>query len=139
MPNHSDISSQTRVDLPHTMENVTIQLKEIYEVNNILSGGVETLNDDLQRLATDSIRYQTALDPLTQDLSILKTSVQEQNTFLDGMKMNQDLLQQEIASIQEKVSDMKTRSFDGTFIWKISNVQEKIGQQLRNIVFYLDK
>jgi hypothetical protein len=117
------------IDLPQTTEDATIQLQEIYETVNILSGGVEALNDDLQRLHSESISHQHALDPLTQDFSILKISIQEQSAFLDGVKINQEILQQDLVSMEQKVNDMKTNSYDGTFIWKINNMQEKIGQQ----------
>jgi chromosome segregation ATPase len=127
---HLKISSQKINDPPHGTQNVIIQLQEVYETCNLVSGGVETLNDDLQRLATESAHYQNTLNPLTQDLSILKISIQEQNAFLDGIKTNQDLLQQEIASTEQKMNDMKTSSYEGTLIWKVTDVQEKMGQQL---------
>ncbi len=96
---------------------------------NILSDGIAVLNDDVQRLSTESIRYQHALQPLTQDFSKLKISIQEQNSFLDAMKVTQEVLQQDIESMRQKVNDIKTCSCDGTFIWRITNVQEKIGQR----------
>jgi chromosome segregation ATPase len=117
------------IDLPQTTEDATIQLQEIYETVNILAGAVEALNDDLQRLHSESISHQYARDPLTQDFSILKLSIQEHSTFLDGVKIDQEILQQDLVSMEQKVNDMKTSSYDGTFIWKIMNVQEKIGQQ----------
>jgi chromosome segregation ATPase len=122
------------IDSPQTTEHVTTQLEEIYQTVNILADGIAILNEDLQRLSTESIHYQNILDPLKQDISTLKTSSQEQNTFIDGIKINQDILQQDLASLGQKGTDIKASSFDGTFIWKISNIQEKIGQQL---MFYL--
>jgi chromosome segregation ATPase len=130
----SKISSQIITDLPHTTEIATTQLQEVYEVVNILSGGVESLNDDLQRLNTESVCQQTVLEPLVKDLSTLKLSIQEQNTFLDSVKINQEVLQQDLASMEQKINDMKESSYDGTFIWKITDVQEKMGQKL-NLIF----
>ncbi|CAF3684994.1 unnamed protein product [Rotaria sp. Silwood1] len=124
----SEISSQMIIDLPHTTENNTIQLQEFDEMINLLSGGIETLSDDIQRLFTESIRHKNVLDPLAQDIPILKISIQEQNAFLDGMKINQQVLQQDLASMEQKLNAMKASSYDGTFIWKITNVQEKMGQ-----------
>jgi hypothetical protein len=118
-----------QIDLPQTTENVTNQLQEFYELVAILSGGIETLNDDVIRLSTESICYKNALDPVTQDLSTLKVSTQEQNGCIDGIKINQEILQQDVASMEQKVKDMKSDSYDGTFIWKITNVEEKMGQQ----------
>ncbi|CAF1099435.1 unnamed protein product [Rotaria sp. Silwood1] len=122
----SEISSQMIIDLPHTTENNTIQLQEFDEMINLLSGGIETLSDDIQRLFTESIRHKNVLDPLAQDIPILKISIQEQNAFLDGMKINQQVLQQDLASMEQKLNAMKASSYDGTFIWKITNVQEKM-------------
>jgi len=125
-----------QINLPQTTENVTNQLQELYEMVAILSGGMETLNDDVMRLSSESICYKNALDPFTQDLSQLKVSTQEQNACIDGIKMNQENFQQDVASMEQKVKDMNSNSYDGTFIWKITNVEEKMGQQLRNIMLY---
>ncbi|CAF1083017.1 unnamed protein product [Rotaria sordida] len=126
MYKQSEISSQMTIDLSYTTENDRIQLEEFYEMINLLSGGIETLNDDIQRLFIESISHKNGLDPLTKDLSILKVSIEEQNNFLDGVKMNQQVLEQDLASMEQKINDMKTSSYDGTFVWKITNVQEKM-------------
>jgi hypothetical protein len=65
-----------------------------------------------------------------KDFSKQKIPIQEQNTLIDGTSMNQETLQQDLALMGQKINDMKTCSYDGTLVWKITNVQEKIGQQL---------
>ncbi len=122
---HSKTTSQMTTD----SLQATIQLQEIDETVNILSDGVTTLNEDRQRLSNESIHQQQILDSLTKDCSTLKISIQEQNAFLDGTKVNQEILQQDLASMGQKITDMKTGSYDGTLYWKIINVQESIGQQ----------
>ena len=121
----------------HTTENDPTQLQELHQTVAILSDSIETLNDDVTRLSSESIRYQNELDPCTEDLSTLKISTEEQNAFIDGIKLNQEMLQQDVASLEQKVNDMKSRSYDGTFIWRITNVHEKMGQQLKDMMFYL--
>ncbi|CAM4837155.1 unnamed protein product, partial [Rotaria magnacalcarata] len=37
-----------------------------------------------------------------------------------------DILKQDFTSLQEKVNDLQCVSYDGTFIWKITNVKEKM-------------
>ncbi len=106
------------------------QLQEVNETIDILSGGVETLNDDMQRLKSEIVHRQNKLQPVTQELSILKKSIEEQNASIDGIKYNQDVVEQDISLIKQKINDMKSTSHDGTFTWKISDVQEKLGQQL---------
>jgi FtsZ-binding cell division protein ZapB len=103
-------------------------MQEIYETINVLAGGIQTLNDDTQRLSSESIRMQTSIESLTQDFATLKLSVQEQSAFLDGIKPNQEILQQDVASLKQKVDDMQYVSYDGTLIWKITNFREKMSK-----------
>ncbi|CAF5083404.1 unnamed protein product, partial [Rotaria magnacalcarata] len=57
-------------------------MQEIYETINILAGGIQTLNDDTQRLSSESIKLQSSIESLTQDIGSLKLSVQEKSSFL---------------------------------------------------------
>ncbi|CAF3080422.1 unnamed protein product, partial [Rotaria sp. Silwood2] len=129
---HLQIPSETTINHRQRTDNETIQLQEIDEIIKVLLDGVETLNDDLQRLSNESVHHKNLLDSLTPNLSTLKISMEEQNRYLDGIKINQEVLQQDIESMTQKLNDMKTSSYDGTLMWKIINVQEKMGQQLRN-------
>ncbi|CAF1336428.1 unnamed protein product, partial [Rotaria sordida] len=107
-------------------ENISTQMQEIYETINILASGIQTLNDDTQRLSSESIRLQSSTESLTQEFSSLKLSIQEQSSFLDGVKPNQEILQQDVASLKQKVDDMQYVSYDGTLIWKITSFHEKM-------------
>ncbi|CAF2958138.1 unnamed protein product, partial [Rotaria sp. Silwood2] len=109
-----------------TNGNLSTQWQEIYETINILASGIQTLDDDTQRLSSESIRLQSSIESLTQDFSSIKLSIQEQSSFLDGIKPNQEILQQDVASLKEKIDDMQYVSYDGTFIWKITNFHEKM-------------
>ncbi|CAF4025181.1 unnamed protein product [Adineta steineri] len=109
-----------------TNETMNSQMQEIYEAINILASGIQTLNDDTQRLSTDSVRLQSSVELLTQDFATLKLSVEEQGAFLDGIKPNQEILQQEVASLKQKIDDMQYVSYDGTLIWKITSFNEKM-------------
>ncbi len=123
-----------------TDENLSTQMQEIYETINMLASGIQTLNDDTQRLSSDSIRLQTSIESLTQDFATLKLSVQEQNAFLDGIKPNQEILQQDVASLKQKVDDMQYVSYDGTLIWKITNFREKMSKfSLKTCHIYINK
>ncbi|CAF4607999.1 unnamed protein product, partial [Rotaria sp. Silwood2] len=60
----------------------TAHLQEFYEMLNILSGGIRTLNDDQQRLSNESLQIQVTLPALTEELSKGKLSTEESNAFL---------------------------------------------------------
>ncbi|CAF4083721.1 unnamed protein product [Rotaria sordida] len=104
----------------------TAQLQELYEMLNILSGGIETLNNDQERLSNESLQIQITIPTLIEELSKVKLSIEESNAFLEGMKHNQDILNQDLASVQEKIDDLRYVSYDGTLVWIITNFKEKM-------------
>ncbi|CAF3744782.1 unnamed protein product [Rotaria sordida] len=116
----------TRTTTAVTSDPALIQLQEFYETLNILAGGIETLNDDGQRISNELLQCQIKLQTLVEDFSQVKLSVEESHSFLEGVKHNQDILNQDLTSLKEKINDMQYVSYDGTFIWKITNFQEKM-------------
>ncbi|CAF1206684.1 unnamed protein product [Adineta steineri] len=111
-----------------TLENHTNQLQDIVGSINILSDSIQILNEDQTRLNTESIHCQNTLDHLTQDVSTVKKSIQEQNAFLNGTIVNHGILQQDIQSMGQKVLDMNTNTNNGIFIWIIRNVQTRMDE-----------
>ncbi|CAF5102957.1 unnamed protein product, partial [Rotaria sp. Silwood1] len=101
-------------------------MQEVYETLNILASGIQTLNEDTQRLSSESIRLESSIESVTQEFSSLKLSIQEQSSFLDDVKPNQEKLQQDVVSLKQKVDDMQYVSYDGTLIWKITHFHEKM-------------
>jgi chromosome segregation ATPase len=128
-----ELDSQMDTDLSRTTtaatsDPATAQAQELYETLNILTGGMEALNDDGQRLNNESLQSQIKLQTLAEDFSQVKISVEESHSFLQGVKHNQDILNQDLASLKEKINDMQYVSYDGTFVWKITNFKEKMSK-----------
>ena len=129
------LGAQLDTDLPRTTtaagvtDLATDQFQELYDMLNMLSGGIETLNDDGQRLNNESLHCQIKMRTLAQDLSQVKLAVEEEKSFLEGLKPNQDVLKQDLSSLKENIDDVQYVSYDGSFIWKITNVREKMGKQ----------
>jgi len=114
---HTTISDETS----HT------NLQQLYETLELLVGGIQALNDDTQRITSDALHYQNTLEFLSEEQSKVKVAIQETNSFLNAHKSNQQILEQDLASMQQQIEDMKNTSYDGTLMWKITNVQQKIG------------
>ena len=106
----------------------TAQVLELYETLNILTGGIEALNDDGQRLSNESLQTQIKLQALSEETSKVQASVEESEGFLQGVKHNQDILGQDLTSLQDAINDMLYVSYDGTLLWKISKFQEKMSE-----------
>jgi hypothetical protein len=128
------VDIQMDTDLPPTTTTVAAtmpartQLQEVYEISNILSGGIEALNDDGQRLTSESLQIQIQQQALAGDFSQVKISTEESRNFLEGVKQNQDILNQDLSSLKEKINDLQYVSYDGAFVWKITNLKEKMSK-----------
>ncbi|CAF1439818.1 unnamed protein product, partial [Rotaria sp. Silwood1] len=124
-------SNQMDTDSPRTTtmidNNFAInQLKELHETINILTNGSETLNEDIKRLSTESVEYENKLQHLTETVSNLKVAVEEEHCFDEAIVQNLKVLNQSLMSSQEKIDDMQYISYGGTFVWKITNIQDKL-------------
>ena len=108
--------------------NGNTQLKEVDDTVDVLDGGLQALSEDAQRLGSESLQLNNMLDALAKDFAKLKLSIQEQNAYLDGLKPSQEVLSQDLASITQKLEDLQSVSYDGTYIWKITNLGEKMGE-----------
>jgi chromosome segregation ATPase len=125
------LDSQMDTDLPRTTtaatsETAVTQLQEIRDALDILSGGMNILNGDAQRLSNDSLQSRIHLQALAEKFSQVKVSVEESHIFLQEVQHNQDILNQDLSSLKENINDMPSISYDGSFVWKISNFQEKM-------------
>jgi chromosome segregation ATPase len=113
--------------LLQTTASITNQLENVNDMIDILSGGTQVLNDDIQRLKKESVDRQNELIPLTRELLILKKSIEEQSTFIHDMKVSQEVSERDLPSAKQKLDNTGSTSYDGTLLWKIANVQEKMG------------
>ena len=116
-----------------TIETLSTGMVEVYEAINTLASGTQTLNDETLRISSESVRLQSSVESLTHEFATLKLSIQEQSAFLDGIKPNQEILQQEVASLKQKVDDAQYVSYDGTYVWKINKVSYKMSKCLENV------
>jgi hypothetical protein len=122
------IFSQMDLDLPHTTISTSrANDNQLYENLDVLLGGVQVLNDDMQHFSSQSLSNQCALRTVSEELSKIQLAIEETNACVEGLTPNQQILQQDFASLKQRVVDQQSASYDGTLIWKITNVQEKIG------------
>ncbi|CAF1347485.1 unnamed protein product [Rotaria sp. Silwood1] len=109
-----------------TNKNINKQMQRICETRNILPSGIQILNDDTQSLSSESSRLLSSIQSLAQHFSSIKFSIQEESSFLNGIKINQEILQQDIESLKQKIDNTQYVSYDGTFTWRITHIYEKM-------------
>jgi len=121
-------SSSMDLDLPQTTTSTsTMSNDPLNQTINVLLGSIEVLDDDTQQLSSATVRTQYLLQSISENLSKLKTAVQETNIFVEGLTPNQKVLQQDLDSLKQDIEDKQAVSYDGTLIWRITNVQKKLG------------
>ncbi|CAF3030963.1 unnamed protein product [Rotaria sp. Silwood2] len=115
----------------------TTQSSEVNESLKIVVDNIETLINDEQRLRNILLQIQIRLPILTKEISKVKLSIEESNAFLEAVKCNRNIVNQDLA-LQENINDFQYVSYDGTFVWKITNFQERMidAQSERQISIY---
>ncbi|CAF1028602.1 unnamed protein product [Adineta steineri] len=94
---------------------------------NILSEGVSCIVDDTVQLQQNMTEIRCNLLEQQKQIELLKSSVEESNQFLDATQINNNVLQMEIENMKQMMTDMTNQSAnDGTCIWKITDVAQKI-------------
>ncbi|CAF3177712.1 unnamed protein product [Rotaria sp. Silwood2] len=125
----SVISSHTTITTDRgTDETFNRNLQQLLETTDMLLGGVSALTDDTQRLSSESLRHETSLRSLSEELSKLKIAVEETHSSINTHQTNQQILEESLTSIQQQLEDQKNISTDGKLMWKITNVQQKIAE-----------
>jgi chromosome segregation ATPase len=126
LPSNVTISTTTNL----VTDEYNAEQAYIKETVDILSGGIEALSDDIQQLSNESLQQSLLIEASSQNLEILKSSCEESNASLNAYRTNMEILQQDCVSLKQKVMESQSTSYDGTLIWKITNVKEKISKYI---------
>jgi hypothetical protein len=102
-------------------------LTHFQEMIGIFSNRVNDISNDQQRIGTEIRRIQASYQAADQNFSLIKTSHEDLVIRTIGMKLTQDLLTQQIWSLERAAHNALSTSHDGTYIWKITGVRDKIG------------
>ena len=116
------------IDFNQTEHMTANELRDITEMVNVLSETIPVLKDDSQRIISEASHLQENLNAISQDCSALNLSIQEQNSVLDTLAVNQEHLQADMKSIEGMVNAINSATYDGTYIWKIDHVGAKISE-----------
>ncbi|CAF1228796.1 unnamed protein product [Rotaria sordida] len=128
----SDIfSSSCSIFLPQNSSMINdqhcIRLSQIQEIIRSLSNHLNILTNDQQSTHNVIRDSHTLLQIHARNFSSLKVSSETNIGLANALKINYDLLAQELWSIKRIVDDPIPTSYCGRYIWKITNVQERIG------------
>ncbi|CAF1215672.1 unnamed protein product [Rotaria sordida] len=123
----SDMSSHTTITTDRETEETShANLKPLFETADILLGGIQSLNDDIQHVSSELLHHQNSIRYLSDDLSKMKIAIEETHSSVDAQTVNQQILEESINSLHQQLDDFKNLSTDGTLIWRIANVKHKM-------------
>ena len=88
--------------------------------------GTQIIGEDLQRLHGESIELLSRVQRLSDSLSTMTTAVEEESASSEASSYSTMMLEEEIKSIKETVDDRQHVSHDGTLVWRITGVKEKM-------------
>jgi hypothetical protein len=94
---------------------------EQFESSNTLN---EHKVSQCQKVSSDNERLNALISNFLQ----VKLAVQEIDGFLETSRANLHILNQDLASLKKDIKDIEYTSKDGTMVWKITNVREKMGK-----------
>jgi hypothetical protein len=116
------------MDFPQTTISTSIPSKNrLFETLDVLLNSVQVLNDDTQKISSQNIYFQHSLQSFAEDLSKVKAAVQETNFSAETLKPNYQTFLQDFTSLKQNIEDHQFTSYDGTYVWKITDVQKKMG------------
>ncbi|CAF1222747.1 unnamed protein product [Rotaria sordida] len=123
----SDMSSHTTITTDRETKEIShANLKPLFETADILLGGIQSLNDDIQHVSSELLHHENSIRYLSDGLSKMKIAIEETHSSIDAQTVNQQIFEESINSLQQQLDDLKNISTDGTLIWRIANVQKKM-------------
>ena len=110
------------------LEEAASQFEELNETIAILTDGVKSLSEDVERLDIESTQLQNIVDTLQRDCASINLTIDGQNQQRNEREHQLHLMKRDLAELKEEVNERELTSDDGTLVWKITNFQEKMSE-----------
>jgi regulator of replication initiation timing len=118
-------SSKADIDI----EEGKTSLFEAYERLSITTKDIETNHDELLRLDDEIFRCRNQIVTLPEQLNNTQIEISLQKAHIDAISLNQNVLKQDTTNLRQQIEnedEIIKQEPDGTMVWRITNVQEKM-------------
>jgi hypothetical protein len=109
-------------------------LSQIHDTISTLSMSAAVIGDNTIRIDSERFSHRKSLQDLIQEFSSVAELVTENEYDFNRINAVYDLSGQEIGLLKQRLENGRIISFDGTLMWKISNVEQLIGMYLIEFV-----
>jgi hypothetical protein len=111
--------------------NLEFNHSEVLDSIDILAEGVSSLHDESVELHTNNVQLLSCLTEQQRHIERLSKSIADNSQIFHAAQMNNNILQTEIDTMKQMLSDSSSLlSNDGSYIWKISNVADKLANAI---------
>lgn len=94
----------------------------------IFAKTIEVIREDRQRIRAGSSQQLESVETVASATALLKISVEATENQLNAIQLNMSIQREQFRSFKERVTNLHSVSYDGTTIWKILGVREKISK-----------
>ncbi|CAF1020946.1 unnamed protein product [Didymodactylos carnosus] len=128
---HPELTSKMTADqsMEHELaqrNNLSEEMEKCTETLSILDQGVKTLMSDNVRIASKFQRNEYSIQSPPSDHQQLKLSIDEKESFLAKIAPDRQIIQENLTKTKEDILTIEYTSYDGTLIWRITNVSDKM-------------
>jgi len=108
---------------------LSLHLSYAQTKNDDLTQEIGKVNSNIQHLNSKLIDDNNSLQRLRQECSTLRTNYQEQRDSISKLKLEQEKIEQSLSELRQQFEDIHYVTYDGSLMWKITNVAQELGEQ----------
>lgn len=94
----------------------------------ILTASVTMFADEARKLTVTASEQSQIVLKTSERLSALKISIEESNSSATASELNLQILREQLHSLQSTYTEKRLTSYDGTLVWKITDVSQKMSR-----------
>lgn len=102
--------------------------KSVNETIDVISNGISVLGKELGDLDLNSSEQLESVTKTEEQFEKIQISTEESNNTLNGVQINVSIIQQKLLTLKEKYDEQYASSYNGTYVWKITGVREKLSK-----------
>lgn len=108
-------------------ENISALVESV----DTIAEGMSSLHDDNVLIHRNLVQIQSKLLEQQNQIERCKNSIEESVPCMSAMQLNTSVLQHELETVKQMMADLSFQaSNDGTFVWKITDVAQKISDSV---------
>jgi hypothetical protein len=110
------------------MDEENPQLLVYYEELSMMVQNIEAQHDEVSQISNGMRQCCNRMLSLSREWTDMQTASSLQRAYIDGLSINQNVLTQDTTTLKQRIENeiLKQQEIDGTMIWKITNVREKM-------------